>query len=168
VAGGALIAVAVAACSLLPAPGGMGLSSSSCANLPSGACTEQLDLVAARHPGATDVALRCDLPLCDRQHGAGTAVVTLADGTRTQDVFSYTRNPAPVPAPGCTGLAIDICRRVAASSLDDVPPSHAVAEIEITCRVARCTADAGEVTVSVTLDDGSVSQWGMAWEGGPP
>ena len=170
---GLLLAVAWAAAGcglLLPAsvtgPGFQG--GGSCSGLPGGVCQEQLELIGRRHPGATSVDLVCSLALCDRKGGAGTAVVTLADGNRVNDTFAYTGDPAPVPAPVCTGLAPDVCRRVAASAVDELAPSKSVRAISIRCTVASCTAQRGETEVRVQFADGSEFTTNNGWEGGLP
>jgi hypothetical protein len=170
---GLLVAAAMAlgACGLLlpesvSGPGFQG--GGSCSELPGGACQEQLELIGRRHPGATNIDLACGLAVCDRKGGAGTAVVTLADGSRVNDTFAYTGDAAPAPVPSCTGIAIDICGSLAATTMDDVPPSRSVRAIAIRCTVASCTPQRGDTEVRVRFADGSEFVTSSGWEGGPP
>jgi hypothetical protein len=162
-------AVAVGGCGLGGGPGAGSVQSTSCAQfLSGGACDEQARLVGSRHPGATQVDLTCTVPVCDRTGGAGTAVVTLANGTTVTEAFVYTGNAAPIPAPACTGLAPAVCRTVADTVANDVPPSKAVASIAVACSVARCTDAKGETEVRVRFTDGSEFITNFGWEGALP
>jgi hypothetical protein len=166
----AVVSALLAGCGLLLGPGGDAgmLASSSCAMISGGACTEQAALVAARHPGATNVDLTCTVPVCDRRGGSGTAVVTLADGSTVRDLFAYVGDPGPMPVPTCIGLAPDVCRRVAESRVNDVWPSKRVVAVAVRCAAAQCVANKGEAEVTVTLGDGSTEEGGFGWEGGLP
>src|SRR5215203_6458687 len=94
---------------------------SSCSGFASGgACQEQVSTVAARHPGATSVDLAC-AAVCDRSGGAGSATVTMDDGSLARDAFGYVGDPAPMPVPACVGLAPDLCRQVATTQFAEVP-----------------------------------------------
>lgn len=162
-------ALSLSGCGLLLGQGlGGSTASSGCTGIRGGACIEQAEAIAARHPGATNVDLTCTAPVCDRRGGSGTAVVTLADGTTVGDAFAYVGDPGPDPVPSCFGLAIDVCRTVAASILDDTPPSRRVVAIEVKCSIARCVADKGETEVTTTLADGTKLESGFGWEGQLP
>ena len=161
----AAVAIVLAGCGLL---GGSSVSSASCENMSGGACDEQVELVSTRHPGATAVDLRCTAPVCDRRGGRGTAVVTMRDGTRVDDAFAYAGDPAPLPVPTCTGLPVDVCRRVAAGEADSIAPSRSIVAMSVVCSSAPCVAAGGEATVTITLGDGSVEQRQSGWEGGQP
>ncbi len=162
--------VALGGCALLSGtasgPGFQG--GASCAELSGGACQEQIDLATARHPGATQLDLACTAAVCDRAGGAGTVVVTLASGARITETFRYVGNPAPVPAPTCAGMAVDICRRLARTTVDDVSPSKAISAVSIACSAASCTADRGEADVRVRFADGTEFRTNSGWEGGSP
>jgi hypothetical protein len=164
--------VSLAGCGLLGVPGsvpGAGFQGGgSCSMMPGGACQEQMELAAARHPDAVQLDLACTVAVCNRAGGAGSVVVTLANGVKVTETFAYTGDPAPIPAPSCTGLPADVCRRVAASAVDDLPPSKRVASISIACSKAPCTRDRGDTAVQVTFADGTEFATGMGWEGGPP
>ena len=136
--------------------------------VPGGACQEQFDRAAARHPDATQVDVTCTVAVCDRKGGAGTVVVTLANGARVKETFAYTGDPAPIPAPSCTGMAIDVCRSLAASTVDGIAPSKSIQAISITCTASSCTRDKGEADVRIRFADGSESQSNSGWDGGPP
>jgi hypothetical protein len=142
------------------APGGAG----TCSSILEGACDEQIDLAAARHPGVTNADVECTVPTCDRNGGAGTVVVTLADGTTVKETFAYTGDPAPVPAPACSGIALDVCRNIAATTVDGLPPSKAIEAISIACTAASCTEDRGEVDVRVRFSDGGEFRVSQGWE----
>ena len=144
----------------VPAPVGPG----TCANMLEGACQEQIDRAVARHPGATGVDVACTVDACDRKSGAGTAVVTLANGTTVNEAFSYTGDPAPVPVPACTALALDLCRGIADNTVNGLPPSKAIKAISIACTVASCTQDRGEADVRVEFSDGSEFRVSQGWE----
>ena len=169
---GMLVAVAslLAGCGLLPGtvsgPGFQG--GGSCSMLPGGACQDQFDRAAARHPGATMVEVACTVPVCDRKGGAGTVVVTLANGGKVTETFTYVGDPAPVPVPACTGMAIDVCRQVASSTVDGIPPSKSIRAISITCIASSCTPAKGDADVLVQFADGSTFQSSTGWEGAPP
>jgi hypothetical protein len=154
-------------CGLLPGfvsgPGFQG--SGSCVDMPGGACQEQMDRAGARHPGATAVEVACNAPVCDRKGGAGTVAVTLANGATIKENFVYTGDPAPVPVPACSGMAIDVCRSLANSTVADLPPSKSIKAISISCTVASCTSDRGEADVRVRFGDGSEFQTNSGWEG---
>jgi hypothetical protein len=168
----ALLAATVwlAGCGLLPGmrsgPGFQG--GGSCSELPGGACQEQMDLAARRHPDAVELDLACTAPSCTRAGGAGTVVVTLRNGSKLTEAFTYVGDPAPMPAPTCTGLPADVCRRVATSTVDELPPSKRIASIRITCTSGPCTRDRGETAVEVQYADGTGFQTHSGWEGGPP
>jgi hypothetical protein len=142
-----------------------GVPNISCRDMSGGACTEQAQAIAARHPGATDLSLDCSVAACDRKGGSGTAVVTLRDGSRVPDTFAYSGDPAPVPDPVCVEIDPVECGNVAAGQVADVvPPSKAIVRIEVTCTSATCTEDAGETCVAITLGDGSVQQSTVGWQ----
>jgi len=145
---------------LVPAPVGPG----TCANMLEGACQEQVDRALARHPGSTNVEVACTVPTCDRTGGAGTAVITLANGERVKDAFSYAGDPVPVPVPACTAIALDVCRGIADNTVNGLPPSKLIKAISIVCTVASCTQDRGEVDVRVRFSDGSEFQVSQGWE----
>jgi hypothetical protein len=156
----------LAGCGLLP--GARGISSAGCSNIASaGACSEQIDRIAARHPGASQVDITCGVPVCDRRSGSGTAVVTFPDGSTVRDTFAYTGDPAPLPVPSCTGLAPDLCGRIAVSQADSAPPSKRITGIAVVCSGA-CTPTKGEAEVTVSFSDGSQEGSGVGWEGGLP
>ncbi|HYO44185.1 MAG TPA: hypothetical protein VES19_13380 [Candidatus Limnocylindrales bacterium] len=160
---------ALAGCGLLVGErAGGGVASSSCAVINGGACIEQTERIAARHPGATNVDLTCTAPVCDRRGGSGTAVVTLANGTTVNDVFAYVGDPGPIPIPTCIGLAPVVCLSVAESRVNDLPPSKRVVAIEVRCTLASCVADGGDTQVSVTMADGTKDEGGFGWEGELP
>ena len=162
---GMLLVVAVlGGCGLGPgsvtAPEGPG----SCADMPEGACQEQIDRAAARHPGVTNVDVACTVRVCDRKGGAGTVVVTLANGATVEETFSYAGDPAPIPAPACSGMAIDLCHSLADDTVDGLPPSKAIRAISIACTASSCTQDRGEADVGVQFSDGSEFQGSRGWE----
>ena len=163
---GALLAVAavLGGCGLwagsVPAPVGPG----SCANVLEGACQEQVDRAIARHPGSTMVEVACTVPTCDRKGGAGTVVVTLANGETVKEAFTYTGDPAPVPVPACAGMVLGLCRGIADSTVNGLPPSKAIKAISIACTTSSCTEDRGEVDVRVQFSDGSEFRVSQGWE----
>jgi hypothetical protein len=140
------------------------VASVTCTEIAGAACTDQVELISARHPGAAAVELWCTARPCDRRGGSGTARVTLAGGTRLDDVFSYVGAQGADPPPVCKGLADDTCRSIARDQLDGISPSMIVAGIEITCSVAECGEDRGEVDVTITLADGSTREGTQGWE----
>jgi hypothetical protein len=163
---GVLLAVAavLGGCGLwagsVTAPVGPG----TCANVLEGACQEQIDRTAARHPGVTNVDVACTVPHCDRKGGAGTLMIALADGTTVKEAFTYTGDPGPVPVPTCTGMAPDLCGSIATSTVDGLPPSKAIRAISIACTASACTQDRGEADVRVQFSDGSEFQGSQGWE----
>ena len=140
------------------------VGSSSCENMSGGACEEQVERIAARHPGATQVDIMCAVATCDRKGGSGTAVVTMPDGTTVKDVFTYVGAQGAVPAPRCKGLPVDVCTSVADGQVDGVPPSMVVVAIDVTCTATACTAVKGETEVTLTLADGSKREGTVGWE----
>lgn len=164
------VAAVLAGCGLLQgAVSGPGFQGGgSCGAMPGGACQEQFDRAGARHPGATQVDVTCTVPVCDRKGGAGTVVVTLASGAKVNETFAYTGDPAPVPVPACSGMAIDVCRSLANSTVADLPPSKSIKAISISCTVASCTSDRGEADVRVRFGDGGEFQTNSGWEGAAP
>jgi hypothetical protein len=140
----------------------------SCSEMPGGVCREQMDLAAARHPDAVQMDLACTAPACTRAGGAGTTVVTLPNGAKLTEAFTYAGDPGPVPIPICTGLPADVCRRVASSTVDELPPAKRILSITIACTAVPCTRDRGETAVDVKLADGTGFQTNSGWEGGPP
>jgi hypothetical protein len=171
---GALASRAIRLAALMLACAGCGfattssLNGSSCANMSGGACTEQVERVAARHPGAKTIDLECGVPVCDRRAGQGRAVVTMPDGSRVNDAFAYIGDQNPIPAPTCTGLAFDICQRVATSQADGVVPSRRIVAILVACTASSCTRSEGETMVTMTFADGAQEQGGAGWSGGLP
>jgi hypothetical protein len=164
------VAVVLAGCGLLQGavrgPGFQGAGS--CGMMPGGACQEQIDLAGARHPDATQVDVACTAPVCDRRSGSGTVVVTLASGARVRETFAYTGDPAPIPAPSCTGMAIDVCRSLVTSTVDGIAPSKSIRAISIACTSSSCTRDKGQADVRVTFADGSEFGTSSGWEGALP
>ncbi len=144
----------------VPAPFGPG----SCANVLEGACQEQVDRAIARHPGSTNVEVACTVPTCDRTGGAGTVVVTLANRTTVKETFAYAGDPAPIPAPACAGMALDLCRSIADTTVNGLPPSKAIKAISIACTASSCTEDGGEVDLRVQFSDGSEFRVSQGWE----
>ncbi len=169
---GLLIAAAavLAGCGLLPGSGVVTgfQGGGSCGQMNGGACQEQIDRAGARHPDATMVDVTCTVPVCDRRGGAGTVVVTLATGAKITEAFTYVGNPAPVPAPACSGIAAEACRRVAISTVDSLPPAKAIAAISVSCTESSCTSERGAADVRVRFADGSDFQTNSGWEGGLP
>ena len=165
-----MVASVLAGCGLLPGtasgPGFQG--GGSCSMLPGGACQDQFDRAATRHPGATQVDVACTVPVCDRKGGAGTVVVTLANGGKVTEAFTYVGDPAPVPVPACTRMAMDVCRQIASSTAADAPPSKSIRAISITCTASSCTRDRGEADVLVQFADGSEFQSNTGWDGASP
>jgi hypothetical protein len=160
----------LAGCGLLggPVPGAGFQGGGSCDQMPGGVCQEQIEKAAARHPDATQIDVSCTVPACNRAGGAGTVVVTLRNGSRVTEPFAYTVDAAPLPAPACTGLPADLCRRLADSTVDGLPPSKAIRSITIVCTAAPCTRERGDTQVDVVFADGSKLSSGSGWEGGPP
>jgi hypothetical protein len=161
------LAMLAAAGTAIAACGASSVSGASCENIAGGACSEQIEVLSARHPGARQVDLVCSVPVCDRRGGRGTAVITMPDGTRLNDTFAYVGDPNPPPAPTCVGMAFDICRSIAASHANDIEPSSRIVAVNVAC-TGSCTANQGTATVTITLADGSQQQSGSSWSGGPP
>ena len=159
----AVVAV-LAGCGLLPGSVAAPVGPGSCANVLEGACQEQIDRAAARHPGVTNVDVACTVGVCDRKGGAGTMVITLANGATVEEAFAYTGDPAPVPVPACTGIALDLCRGIATTTVDGLPPSKAIRAISIACTAPSCTEDRGETDVRVQFSDGSEFHGSRGWE----
>ena len=161
-----VVAAVAGACGL----GGLGAgarASGSCADLLGGACTEQMERIGARHPGARQIDLECSPVPCTRAAGQGNARITRADGSVVNEVWSYTGDPGPVPAPLCVGLALDVCRTAATAAVNDVEPSKRVVAVDVRCQ-PRCTEMDGETSITITMADGSTHTSGMGWSGGPP
>jgi hypothetical protein len=158
-----LAGVALAGCGL-PGPVGAGVNST-CTDISGGACQEQVTLVAARHPGAESVELRCGVAACDRRGGAGSAIVTMQNGARVDDAFSYVGDGAPMPQPDCMGIAPATCRRFAEDAFENTAPSKRLVRIEIGCTTAVCTDLQGEADVKLVYADGLTDESGIGWQG---
>jgi hypothetical protein len=169
---GLLIAAAavLAGCGLLPGSGVVTgfQGGGSCGQMNGGACREQMDLAGARHPDATTVDVTCTVPVCDRTGGAGTVVVTLANGAKDTEAFTYVGNAAPVPAPACSGAAMEVCRRLAISTVDGLPPAKVITAISVSCSASSCTRESGAADVRIRFADGSDFQTNSGWDGGLP
>jgi hypothetical protein len=164
------VAAVLSGCGLVPGTG-FGprfQGSGSCADMPGGACQEQLDLAAGRHPGATQVDVTCTAPVCNRTSGSGTVVVTMANGAKVTEAFTYVGDPAPVPEPDCSGMAIDVCRSLAASTVDGIAPSRSIRAISIACTATSCTRDKGAADVRVMFAVGGDFQTNSGWDGALP
>lgn len=159
----------LAGCGLLTgAVPGTGFSGgASCADMPGGACQEQIELAGRRHAGATQVDVACTVGPCTRARGAGTVVVTLANGAKVTETFSYVGDPAPVPAPVCTGLPLDVCRQAAEASVAETPPSKRISGIAVTCTALPCTRERGDTAIEIKFADGSATSSGYGWAGQP-
>jgi len=144
----------------------VGGSSGSCENMSSGACSEQLEAVGGRHPGAVSVDLVCRIDRCTRARGAGTAVITFGDGRRVNDTWSYVGDPRPMPVPTCAGIGQALCLQQAQEAFEDVAPSKAVVGIDIRCDVARCDERSGSATRIIRFADGTSEPGRASWEGG--
>jgi hypothetical protein len=139
-------------------------ASSSCTDMASGACDEQVELWGQRFPGAASIDIACHVPDCSRAGGAGTVVVTLPDGQVRRETFSYTGDPNPPPQPTCARIAAEACERIAEATWGDQRPSRAVVALDVTCEVPQCTADSGQVEVIVRFADGSSAATHHGWE----
>ena len=140
----------------------------SCADLPGGACNEQGERIAAAHAGRVrQIDLECRIAACTRAQGAGTATITLTDGTTITETWSYAGDPNPLPVPTCTGIAFTLCQEWAASGSNDLPPSRRIAAVAVKCTVASCTEQAGDLEASYTFADESTETVGMGWSGAP-
>ena len=160
-----LVGTLVAACGLA---GQSSVSSASCGNMAGGACTEQIERMQQRHPGALSIDIECSAPVCDRRGGRGTVVVTMRDGSRLNDTFAYVGDPTAMPAPACTGLAFDLCRNLANQEGENMPPSQRIVAVQVACTApGGCTAAKGAASVSVTLGNGDTQGTETSWEGGP-
>jgi hypothetical protein len=168
---GLALAIAIpaiaAGCGALIGPGTV--SSSSCISFASdGVCSEQTNTIAGRHPGAKQIDLTCTTGICDRKGGAGTAVVTMGDGSVVRDTFSYAGDATPMPAPICVRIGIDACRAVAVSAFNSAPPSRRVVSIRVTCDSPPCTSTKGDATYVTTFGDGGTDTSSVGWDGGLP
>ncbi len=163
---GMLLAVAalLGGCGLLAGSAQAPMGPGTCVGMLEGACQEQIDRALARHPNVTNVDVACTAPVCDRKGGAGTLVITAADGTTVKEAFTYAGDPAPVPVPDCAGIVLDLCRGIADNTVNGLPPSKAIKAITIACTSPSCTADRGEVDVRVQFSDGSEFQGSQGWE----
>ena len=162
------VTVALGGCMLVSNSGNGTVPSSSCARLPGGVCREQTERLAGRHPGATQVDLTCSVPVCNRAGGAITAIVTLADRATVTEAFAYRGDPNPLPNPACTAIAALVCRGIAASVVDDQPPSNRVTSVSVTCTALPCTEDKGDAQVVVDFVDGTQVTTAIGWDGGLP
>ena len=164
-----VLVLAILAASMAACIRGMsgGTSSMSCENMPSGACTEQAEILTAGLSGVSDVSLTCrQAPPCTRAGGAGTAEIRFQNGQKLNRAWSYTGNPN-VPVVRCVGLAQPLCMEQVQSMIEDVPPSKAIAAVDVSCTSATCTDASGELKVRITLGDGSVQEVGTGWSSGP-
>lgn len=146
------------------------VSSASCGNISGGACSEQIELMQQRHPGARSTDLECSAPVCDRRSGQGTVVITMPDGAHVNDTFGYVGIPAAVPLPACANVPPIVCGDVARQHVEDsVPPSQRVVAVQVVCTAAAgCTADEGSASISFTLGNGVTQSTEQSWSGGPP
>jgi hypothetical protein len=161
-----VVAAVLGGCGLVSGHGFQG--SAGCVMVPGAACREQLDRVAAWHADAAEVTVTCTVPVCDRKGGAGTVLVTLADGSTVKETFAYTGDPTPIPAPACSEVAPDACQSLATSTVDGLPLSKSVRAISIACTVPSCTREKGEADVRVQFGDGSVAESNTSWDGPLP
>lgn len=140
------------------------LTTVDCSGLPGGACNEQVQRITAAHGDRVrEIAFECRLGRgCTRVQGAGTATVTLVDGTILSETWSYVGDPGPLPAPVCAGIALALCQEQAAELADDIPPSRRIVGVTVTCR-GVCTAAEGETDVVFRLGDGSTTTMGYGW-----
>ena len=123
-----------------------------------------------RHPGASSIDIECSAPVCDRRSGRGTVVITMPNGARLNDSFSYVGDPTALPAPACTNLPADVCRNLATQHAEDsAPPSQRVVAMHVACTAAAgCTADDGSATISMTFGNGITQKTETGWSGGLP
>ena len=163
VAGSILLAtLVVSGCGLGLGPGAV--SGSSCENVPSGACSEQVQRAAAGLSGVQEVDIRCGNGVsCTRAGGSGLAEVHLANGQKLTRAWSYVGDAGPPPLVSCVGIAQDPCHAALDAEIDNVAPSKHVAAATVTCTVAICTASAGEADIRIVLGDGSVIDSHHGW-----
>jgi len=154
------ISLAAAACRSVALEGG------DCGRVYDGGCEQVMGELVRRWPGeAQRIDLQCSIAACDRLRGAGSALVTFADGRTTVVPWSYEGDP--VPAPACDGLGELLCRTVHEAVAEGLPPSSSVRAMTITC-VDECAWTGGETRVDLVLDDGTTRTQGYGWDGGFP
>src|SRR5918993_5369170 len=161
-----LLAGVLAACSI--GQRAAGPQATSCGDIPSGACEEQLEQLGRRHPGAVQIDVECGPAPCTRALGAGTARITQADGKTVTEAFTYAGDPGPMPVPICAGTAPDSCQSIAETVVENLRPAKRVVGIAIRCRVGPCDERKGDAEVTITLADGTNEVTGYAWEGAAP
>jgi hypothetical protein len=66
--------------------------------------------------------------------------------------------------PACTALALDLCRSIATTTVDGLPPSKSIGAISIACTASSCTEERGETDVRVQFSDGSEFRVSQGWE----
>jgi hypothetical protein len=153
-----------AACGLAVQQQQLGGWSSSCENVPSGACDEQIASLTAGLANVSDVSIRCaPAPPCTRARGAGFAEIRLANGQKISRAWSYIGDPAPLPLPACEGLALALCQSTANTEIDAIPPKTHIAGVTVTCTSATCTEADGEAKVRIVLGDGSIHESTSGW-----
>lgn len=167
-AGSILLATLVASgCGL--GAGSVAVRAASCENVPSGACSEQVQRATAGLSGAQEVDIRCgDGVTCTRAGGSGLAEVRFANGQKLTRAWSYVGDTGPAPVVLCIGVAQGpLCQSALEGETELVSPSKHIAAVTVTCTSASCTAAAGKVTVRIVLGDGSIEDHDTGWSVGP-
>lgn len=138
----------------------------SCVRVPSGACQEQADGLAAAADGPVRaIEVTCLGANCTRAGGAGHATITLVDGTTFGRTWTYAGDPNPPPEPVCLGLPQDICLQRVQNLIPSVSPSHHLTSVTVTC-IQTCDARGGDVVVVFKSEGGVEDSMRTNW-GGP-
>lgn len=160
-----VLAVALGACGNAVTPAL--IPEFSCVRVPSGACQEQAEGLAATAGGPVRaIEVACRGANCTRAGGAGNATVTLADGTTLSRTWSYAGDPNPPPNPVCIGLPRDVCVERVQELVDEVVPSHHLTTVSVTCS-RTCDARAGDVLVVFKSEGGLEDSMGTSWGATP-
>ena len=154
-------AMVAAGCRIGP---GAAVQSVGCANVPSAACDEQVQKVAAGLTGIDSIEVVCgDAAPCTRAAGSGLAEIRFSNGQKVSRPWSYIGDAGPAPVVSCVGLARDLCNSAMSSETDLVSPSRHIAAVTVTCTSTQCTDRAGSATVHIVLGDGSAEDHNSSW-----
>jgi hypothetical protein len=175
----AVAALLAAACGIFQsAPvGPQGPQAVQCEGLDDAACQAVIAQTGAANRRATQILVRCMVPVCTAAEGDAQITLFFPDGSTETSSHAWASAPQPAPVgeppepgqpfePICLGVPLQQCRDMADIGSDPEFGQHPIASVTVRCK-GICTPLRGEGTTIIKYLDGTPDQtvdWG--YEGG--